>query len=253
MTDAKAPLIGAASGATLVLVWAVAAWIGNDPTTLPGPLRVSEILIKEAASGELWRHLSVTLLRVLAAFAIAMSLGTALGLLMGRSRTANLWLNPWLIVLLNLPALVTIVLAYVWIGLNEVAAIAAVAANKIPMVTVMLREGARALSPSLDDMARSYGMPASDRLRHVIMPQLAPYLAGAARSGVSLIWKIVLVVEFLGRYSGVGFQIHLYFELWDVGHILAYAISFVIVMLAVEYLILQPLERRATRWRRDED
>lgn len=253
MSDRRGRWIGAASGALLLLVWILAAWLAADPNTLPGPLRVAQVLIKEASNGVLWQHLSATLLRVLAAFAIAMSVGTVLGLLMGRSKRANQWLNPWLIVLLNLPALVTIVLAYIWIGLNEVAAILAVALNKIPLVTVMLRDGARALSPALDDMARSFDMPPGDRLRHVVLPQLAPHLASAARSGISLIWKIVLVVEFLGRSSGIGFQIHSYFQLFDVPHVLAYAISFVLVMLAVEYLIFHPLERRATRWRRDAD
>ena len=53
---------------------------------------------------------------------------------MGRSRLVDRWLDPWLVVFLNLPALVVIVLCYLWIGLNEVAAVAAVAINKIPMV-----------------------------------------------------------------------------------------------------------------------
>ena len=81
------------------------------------------------------------------------------------------------------------------------------------------------------------------------LPQLAPYLASAGRSGVSLIWKIVLVVEFLGRSDGVGFKIHLYFQLFDVGMVLAYALSFVVVMLAIETLLLRPWETRAGRWR----
>jgi len=82
-----------------------------------------------------------------------------------------------------------------------------------------------------------------------VLPQLQPYFAAATRSGIALIWKIVLVVELLGRSNGVGFQIHLYFQLFDVATILAYTLVFVAVMLAVEYLILQPLESRTRRWR----
>jgi NitT/TauT family transport system permease protein len=66
---------------------------------------------------------------------------------------------------------------------------------------------------------------------------------------VAVIWKIVLVVEFLGRSSGIGFQIHLYFQLFDVAMVLVYALSFIAVMLLVEWILLQPWERRATRWR----
>jgi len=157
--------------------------------------------------------------------------------------------DPWLVVLLNLPALVIIVLAYVWGGLTEGAAILAVAVNKLPNTVVAIREGARALDPGLDEMAQAFALPRWKILRHVVLPQLAPYLATAARSGLSLIWKIVLVVELLGRPNGVGFEIGIAFQLFDVTRILAYAMAFVAVILAIDTLLVQPLERRASRWR----
>jgi NitT/TauT family transport system permease protein len=179
-----------------------------------------------------------------------MLVGTALGILMGRSRLADALGQPWLIFFLNLPALVTIILAYIWIGLIESAALLAVALNKIPNVTVTVREGSRALDRGLLEMAQAFAVPHGRRLRHVILPQLYPYLLGAARSGLALIWKIVLVVELLGRSSGVGFQLGIYFQLFDVAAILAYAIAFILVVQLIEWGILQPLERRATQWRR---
>ncbi len=238
-----------ASLLALFAFWSLLAWAKGDPSVLPGPLAVGPLILQEAASGELFVHLSATLVRVLLAFGVAMGIGTALGLVMGQSRRLNQWLDPWLVVFLNLPALVTIVLCYLWIGLTETAAILAVALNKIPAVTVTMREGARALARDLDDMAQVFAMPRLARLRHVIAPQLAPFFASSARSGISLIWKIVLVVEFLGRSNGIGFQIHLYFQLFDVGMVLAYALSFIAVMLIIEAVILQPWERRAARWR----
>ena len=178
-----------------------------------------------------------------------MALGSLLGLLMGRSRLADRLGDPRLIALLNLPALVIIVLAYVWAGLTETAVIAAVALNKLPIATVTVREGARSLDRALDDMAQVFRMPALTRLRHVVLPQLAPYLAAAARSGLSLVWKIVLIVELLGRPNGVGFEIGVAFQLFDVTRILAYALAFIAVMLAVETFLVQPLERHVARWR----
>lgn len=237
--------------AAFVVLWAVLAAIVAAPNTFPGPLHVWTVLGDETASGRLFHSMGVTLLRVIAAFIIAMGIGVALGLILGRSRMTDRWMNPWLVILVNLPALVVSVLCYIWIGLNEVAAVAAVVINKVPLVTVMVREGARALRPDLDDMAQAFQMQPADRLRHVILPQMAPYIAGAARAGLSLIWKIVLVVEFLGRSSGVGFQIHLNFQMFRVAHILAYAFGFIVVMLVIEYLILRPWERHANRWRRD--
>ena len=233
----------------LVLLWWLAALLLRDPAVLPDPLTVARLIWREAVSGKLAFHLTATLARVAAAFILAMGIGMGIGLLMGRSEGADRWLDPWLIIFLNLPALVTIVLCYLWIGLTEAAAVTAVALNKIPMVAAMIREGARALDPELDAMAKIYRMSAWARFRHVHLPQLAPHSAAAARAGVALIWKIVLVVEFLGRSNGVGFQIHLYFQLFDVGMVLAYALSFILVMLAIEKTVLQPWERRVSRWR----
>ncbi len=231
------------------LFWIALAAALGDPDVLPGPIEVFGLIASEFQSGELVRHVGATLLRVVLAFVFAMCIGTAIGLVLGRNPTADKWFDAWVVIMLNIPALVTIVLCYLWIGLTEVAAITAVAINKIPMVVVIMREGARAISRPLGDMAQIFGMSPLATFQHVTLPQLAPQLAAATRTGIALIWKIVLVVEFLGRSNGVGFQIHLYFQLFDVGRVLAYAISFVLIMLLIEWCILQPLERRANRWR----
>lgn len=149
-----------------------------------------------------------------------------------------------------MPALVTIIFAYVWIGLNETAAILAVAVNKLPNVIVIMREGARALDPELDEMARAFKFTRLTRARHVTLPQFAPYLAACSRSGLSIVWKIVLVVELIGRPNGVGFVLGSAFSLFDMAQILSYAISFIVLMLVIEGYLVQPLERRANRWRR---
>ena len=60
----------------------------------------------------------------------------------------------------------------------------------------------------------------------------------------------MLVVELLGRSNGVGFQIGLHFQLFDVTGILAYALAFIAVVQLIEWTILQPLERHVSRWRR---
>jgi NitT/TauT family transport system permease protein len=234
----------------LVLLWQLAASLAANPRLMPGPLPVLGRLAAEVASGELPYHLGVTLGRVVLSFALAMGIGAAIGILMGRSRLADGLGQPWLVFFLNLPALVTIILAYIWIGLVESAAILAVALNKIPNVAVTLREGARALDRGLLEMAEVFGVPQGRRLRHVVLPQLYPYLLAAARSGLALIWKIVLVVELLGRSNGVGFQLGVYFQLFDVAAILAYAVSFIAVVQLIEWGLLQPLERRLARWRR---
>lgn len=248
MTQRKSALIWFLSVGALLAFWTICAWYAQS-RSLPTPLQVVDAIITEARSGELFFHLGATLARVVAAFVLAMAIGSVIGILLGRSDTLNLIFDPWVILFLNIPALVVIVLCYIWFGLNEITAVAAVAINKIPNVVVTIREGAKSLEPQLAEMAQVFRFSKWKTMRHVVIPQLQPYFAGATRSGIALIWKIVLVVELLGRSNGVGFQIHLYFQLFDVATILAYTLVFVAVMLAVEYLLLQPLDRYSRRWR----
>ena len=232
----------------LVVVWGVAALLVDTPL-LPSPAAVLRSFWLAVQSGELPHHLLVTLRRVLISFGLAMALGAMLGVWMGRSRVANAVLDPLLVLFLNLPALVTIILLYVWFGLVEAAAVLAVVVNKVPNVAVTLREGARSLDPKLEQMARVYGFSRRQRVVDVWLPQLFPYLMAATRGGLALIWKIVLVVELLGRSDGIGFQLHMAFQVFDVASILAYSLAFIAVVQLIELLVLQPLERRATCWR----
>lgn len=233
-----------------VLFWTALAALKADRTVLPDPLEVARVFRSELAAGRLTRDLFATLSRVAVSFGLAMAIGTLLGILLGHFRRFNHWADPWVTIFMNLPALVLIVLCYLWIGLNEVAAVVAVTLNKTAMVMVTVRQGVRALDPALADLAFVARLSCRERLRHVILPQLGPWLAVAARNGIAVIWKIVLVVEFLGRSNGVGFRIHLYFQQFEVAHILAYSVSFVACMLAVERFLIQPWESRSTHWRR---
>ena len=233
----------------LVTLWAITAALVQS-RMLPSPLMVAGSIVAETLNGELPYEMGCTLARVIVSFSIALVLGSLAGYAMGHWRAVDRYGDPLLVVLLNLPALVTILFAYIWIGLNETAAILAVALNKLPNVVVMMREGTRALDPGLDEMARAFRLTGFSRVRHVVMPQLAPYFAAASRSGLSIAWKIVLVAELIGRPNGVGFVLGTAFSLFDLTRILSYALTFVALMLTIENLLVQPLERRAQRWRR---
>ena len=236
------------SALALLSVWQVAAQLAGSRMlpTIPSVLRA---LWHEAASGRLAANLGITLARVAASFALAMVLGATLGVAMGRLPVLDRWLDAPVTVLLNLPALVTIVLIYIWFGLGEWQLVVAVALNKLPSTAITLREGARALSPEYAAMAQSFCVSRWSMLWDVVLPQLAPYLFAATRSGLALIWKIVLVAELLGRSDGVGFQVQVEFQLFDIAGILAYSAAFIAVVQAIEWGCLQPLERRISAWR----
>lgn len=231
-----------------VVLWQVVAGLLHD-ASLPPPALVFSRMLAEIGSAALPWHLGVTLGRVVLSFALALAIGAAFGVALGHWRRLDLLLDGWLVLGLNIPALVTIILCYVWFGLNDVAAVVAVALNKIPTVIVVVREGARAVDRNLMQVARAYRLPRWRVLTRVYLPQLYPWLLAAARSGLSLIWKIVLVVELLGRSNGVGFQLNVFFQMFDIAGILAYTLAFAAVVLTIESAVLRPLERRLNRWR----
>lgn len=232
----------------LTLLWQLVAMQAHS-RVLPTPLAVFGVLLSEVATGELPFHLGKTILRVAISFMLAMLAGVGLGILMGRYRRLDRVLDTFLILGLNIPALVTTILCYIWFGLSETAAILAVVINKIPMVAINLREGARAVDASLMEVAEVYRLSRVERFFRVYAPQLYPYLFSSARNGLALIWKIVLVVELLGRSDGVGFQIGSFFHFFDITSILAYTLAFSAVIFLLEAVLLRPLENHLNRWR----
>ena len=232
----------------LILLWELLSYFSN-PTTFPSISSIVITLLDEVLDGEIIFHLGMTLYRVFFSFVIAMILGTCIGMLMGNYKKFDSFFDNWNILFLNIPALVLIILSYIWFGLTEVAAIIAVSLNKIPNVIVTIREGAKSIDRSLLQVAYIYKVSKIKKFFVFYVPQLFPYIIAAARGGIALIWKIVLVVELLGRSNGVGFKIHEFFQFFDIKSILAYTLAFVIVMLGLELICFKPLDSYFRRWR----
>lgn len=224
--------------------WSAALIASSD---YPTPVQVYQAFVFELTQEQMVYHLAITLWRVFLSFVISMVLGVIFGIMMGRFPKLNELSDPLLILALNIPALVTILLCYLSIGLVEAAAVTAVALNKIPTVVAMIREGARVVDNDLLDVAKVFRLPPSKRFFKVFLPQLYPYIMASARTGLSLIWKIVLVVELLGRSNGVGFKLHTLFQFFDIAGILAYTFAFVAVIFVLEALIFRPLDNIVSR------
>jgi NitT/TauT family transport system permease protein len=125
----------------------------------------------------------------------------------------------------------------------------AVVINKVPTVAVMLREGARTTDTKLAQVAKVYQLSWYRFMRSIYLPQLYPFLLAAARNGLSLIWKIVLVVELLGRSDGVGFALYSMFQFFDIAGILAYTMVFIAVVFIIELVCFKPFDLRIQRGR----
>jgi NitT/TauT family transport system permease protein len=86
-------------------------------------------------------------------------------------------------------------------------------------------------------------------LRKVIIPQLMPYVFSSLRIALSLSWKIALVAEAFGAGDGVGQEIINWFQETRVDMMLAWGVSFMILMVLIDILIFRLWERRAFVWR----
>lgn len=231
-----------------LIVWqAISLLVNSD--LFPSLIDIMRSLIEHIRNKELFENLFITLYRVFIAFFITMFIGIFFGLLMGFYRKVDDLLDFFLILGLNIPALVTIIICYIWFGLSDFAAILAVVINKVPIIIVNIREGTKSFDKKYMDFAKVYKLSHKEILTNIYLPQLYPYLMATTRLSLSLIWKIVLVVELLGRSDGIGFQISMFYQYFDISSILAYSFAFIFVILLIEHKILKPIDNRLKVWK----
>lgn len=232
----------------LLVLWQIAS-VTVQHRLFPSPVVVFSELFDLALHKSLLADVGTTLARAATAFVVAMVSGIVIGGLLGRFRALDGLFGNWVLIGLNIPAIVVAITFYIWFGLTEFALIMAVVVNKTPLVAVAMREGVRALDHGLAELAQVYRVSFWQRVRRFIVPQLMPYALTAARTGLSLIWKIVLVFEVLGSDGGVGFRIGIFFQNFDMKGILAYTVAFMAVVILIEYGIMRRLEHRVLGWR----
>jgi NitT/TauT family transport system permease protein len=235
----------------IFVLWALAsAAVGTS--VIPSPSQVWAAFLDAVHEGYIWSDMLITFARLLAAFALAMVLAIVIGLAIGTIGWVAKMFDFWVTIGAAVPSLLIIVVCYLWLGLNERAAIVAAALVVAPSATFNVIQGVRSIDPGLSEMARAFGVPKLAITRRVLFPQTLPYLFAAARSCLSLTWKIIIFVELMGRSSGVGYRIQYFYSLFNMERVLASALPFMLVMLLVELVVLRRLERHLFRWRREE-
>lgn len=235
----------------LTLSWEAASYVAGADV-LPGPVESLLAVAESSREGYLWCDIAITAFRVAGAFVIAFVAALAVGALLGRSRLAERLFGPWVTIAASIPSLVVIVVIYLTVGVNDQAAMIGTALIITPLMTFPVADGIRAIDPELQEMARAFAIPRFMIFRRVILPQTMPFVFTAARTGLSLTWRLMIFVELLGRSSGVGYRIQYFYNLVDMKRVVAAALPFIALMLLFEFGVLRPLERRAFRWRRAE-
>jgi NitT/TauT family transport system permease protein len=216
---------------------------------LPGPVQVVGAMIDNFGDPETYFHLWTTVYRVVAGMVIAVGAGLVIGLVMGLSKIGEEFLDSWVLVAFTVPSVVYGILAILWFGLNDIAAIVAIGVTATPAVAINMWQGVKAIDLSLIRMGRAFHFSRSSILRKLVVPQVIPFLLAALRYALGLAWKIATVVELIGLSSGVGYQLAYWFGLFNMTQVLAWTILFTIVLLFIEFAILKPTEYWLTRWR----
>ncbi|MEU6719408.1 ABC transporter permease subunit [Nonomuraea sp. NPDC046802] len=242
----------AAAGAFVAILlggWQIMAGT-LDSVLVPGVPEIGTYVVHLATSTAFYSALGVTLLRVTLGFALAFVLGAAVGIAMGRSPLARRFFEPGVLIGLTVPGLVWALLCVIWFGVDLVNPVVAIALSAAPALSLSVYQGTRTIDAQLLEMAHVYRFPPGFRLRYLWLPSLAPALFAGARLGLSLAWKVIVLVEIFGMSSGVGYEINNEFAAQNVAGVLAWTVMFALVMAVLEYGLLQGAENRAGRWRK---
>lgn len=229
--------------------WQLLSTFVFESFQLPPPLDVVREMWEILGSGDFWENLWATLKHLAIGFSIAFVLGTFLGIAMGRSPYWNGFFRDYVMVTLTMPGLIFALVAVMIFGLSALGPIVAIVLTSMPHITVNVVEGVRAIPRDLLDMATAYGVDGRTRLRSVIFPALAPYLFTAVRYGFAIAWKITALTELFGGADGVGIQIRVEFQFFNITGVVAWAFFLVAFALIMERLVLTRLEERFFRWR----
>jgi len=229
--------------------WALIAGTSSSPL-IPGLGEIWTSLKEIVRHGDALGQIGVSLERVLLGFALAFVAAIAVGIVMGRNAFVRAVLEPAVLLGLTIPGLVWALLCVIWFGVALTTPVLAIALSAAPALVLNVVQGVRAVDPGLIEMAHVFRFNRRMRLMRLWLPALAPHLLSGARLGLSLGWKVLVLVEMFGLSSGVGYQLNQSFSAQDVSAVIAWTLLFSVAMAILEYGVLAVIERRVTRWRR---
>jgi NitT/TauT family transport system permease protein len=216
---------------------------------VPAPKDVALAMGKLVVTGDALFPLRQTVSRILLGFALSVALALGVGLLMGLGRRISEYVELWMTVIITIPSLCWAIIALAWFGLRTSAAIFTIVAITFPPMAVNFWTGVKEVDVGLIEMARTFRARRALVIRRVVIPQLVPYAIAATRYGLPLAWKMAIITEMMGLSNGVGYQLVYWFHVLDMTQVFAWMLLFTAVMLVVEYVVINPLERRCLAWK----
>ena len=232
-------------------IWEIVAWSGAFPPRLfPSLETVAATLWRLTLEGILPHHAAETLVRLAAGFAIAVLVGVAIGIAMGRSRRAEDLLLPLVSIGAPIPGLAYAPLFLLWFGLGDTGSIVLVAFVAAFPIIQNSWTGVKAVKEIWIRAAQTMGADGRRLFRHVILPGALPYILTGLRLGLAQAWRILVAVEMLAAVQwGLGWLIFGAREFLNTDAMLAGIAVIGAIGLGLEKLVFQPIERyTVVRW-----
>ena len=241
-------LLGLVLPVTVAAVWELAARMGwIEARLLPPPSRVAETLAELWRSGDLLGHLTATLWRVAAGFALGLAAATLLGALTGFSTRARQILDPTLQALRSIPSIAWVPLFILWFGIFEASKVALIAVGAFFPVYLSLMTGIHGVDRKLVEVGRVYQFGPWALIRRILIPAALPAWLTGVRGGLGLAWMFVIAAELMGASEGLGYLLLDGQMVGNAAQILGALVLFAILGKLTDSLVVL-LTRHLVRW-----
>ncbi|MGO1540168.1 MAG: ABC transporter permease [Luteimonas sp.] len=231
----------------LLVAWHLVA-VRLGPLLMATPAQTAGALVALVGKDGFRHHALLSLVRVACGVGLGIAVGLVLGLLAGRFPRLRAVLEPLRWLLMSMPGVIMVVLAMLWFGLGTAMVVFITVALVAPGMYVNTLKGLLLVDPGLVEMARVYRFGRWRRLRHVVLPALTAPLCAALLIATCGGVRLVVMAEVLGAADGAGYALANARSTFDSGELYAWAILVLGVVAVLELGLLQPLQRRLTRW-----
>lgn len=235
----------------LGLLW----WVGSSVTEyVASPAAVAAELPSFLSSSETWGHIGSTAGRVATGLLLGVATGVVTALAMSWSAPVKGVLGIYIALVLRMPSTIAAILALAVFQRSETAYIAVVAVITFPFVAIGLLHGMEGTDRRLDSLATVYRISATAKIRHIVLPSVAPFVFSSLRNAHALAWKVIVVAEIFGTAtSGFGARFNLAFDYFQLVDLMLWLLVFVTFVLVADYVVLRMIERYVFRWRAGEE
>jgi NitT/TauT family transport system permease protein len=244
--------------AVLFVLWHVA----TSPTLLPPlyfddpnraafffgePLKVFERIWNWFAGGDIYRHLWVTLLETLMAFAVGTVLGIVIGIWFALAPAASALFDPYVKAVNAMPRVILAPIFFVWFGLGMASKVALGVTLVFFIVFFNVYQGVREVSPVVLANARMLGASPRQLLRYVYLPSAMSWVFASLHNSVGLAFVGAVVGEYLGSAEGVGYLILQAEGVFDINTVFAGVLVLTVFALVLDWVV-SIMERRLMAW-----